>query len=63
MRVNCPGSVNSPRPPWCQIEVTKVSKKTVVTYDEVFRFLRDNNEGYAEGCTDIRKRLIRRFSE
>ena len=48
---------------WCQIEATKMSKKTAVIYDEVFRFLSDNNERYVENCTEIRKRLIRRFSE
>ena len=34
-----------------------------MTYDEVFRFLSDKNERYTEGCTEIRKRSIRRFSE
>ena len=48
MCVKCLGRVNSPRPPWCQIEDTKMSKKTVVTYDKVFRFLSDKNERYAE---------------
>ena len=44
MRVNCPGCVNSPRPPWYRIEVTMMSKKTAMTYDKVFRFLSDKNE-------------------
>ena len=57
MRVNCPDRVNYPKTPWCQIEVTKMSKKTAVTYDQVFRFLNDKNERYAEGCTEIRKRI------
>ena len=34
MRIDCPDRVNSPRPPWCQNEVTKMSKKTAVTYDK-----------------------------
>ena len=65
MRVNCPGRVNGPNASChfaekqlkCQVrEVAKVSKKTAVTYDEVFRFLSGRNERYAEGCTETRKR-------
>ena len=34
-----------------------------MTYDEAFRFLIDKNERYLEGCTEIRKRSIRRLLE
>lgn len=37
--------------------------KKPVTYDEVFKYLSNNEEKYAEGCTDNRKRAIRKFSE
>ena len=73
MRINGPGRVNGPplvhfpnvilpRRLRCQ-EVTKMSKKNVVTYDEVFRFLNSKNKQYAEGCTETRKRSIQRFAE
>jgi hypothetical protein len=40
-----------------------MSKKNAVTYDEVFKYLRDKKRRYAEECTDSRKRAIRKFSE
>ena len=40
-----------------------MSKKTAVTYDEVFLFLSHKSKRYTEGCTESRKRSIRRFSE
>ena len=70
MRVNGPPLMNVqnvilPRKLRCQVvsEVAKMSKKNAVTYDEVFRFLSNKNKRYAEGCTDTRKRSIRRFAE
>ena len=40
-----------------------MSKKTAVSYDEVFLFLSQKSKRYTDGCTESRKRSIRRFSE
>ena len=40
-----------------------MAKKNPVTYQEVFKFFSHKTEKYAEGCSDTRKRAIRKFSE
>ena len=40
-----------------------MSKKNPVTYGEVFQFLSKRADKYAEGCSESRKRAIRKFSE
>ena len=42
-------------------DVMKMSKKTSVTYDKVFKFLSNKNKRYAEGCTEIRKDQFKGF--
>ena len=42
-----------------------MSKRTPVTYDEVFidKYLSSKADRYPEGCSDARKRAIRKFSD
>ena len=40
-----------------------MSKRNPVTYHEVFKYLSNKTERYPEGCSDARKRAIRKFSD
>ena len=40
-----------------------MSKRIPVTYHEVFKYLSSKTERYSEGCSDARKRAIRKFSD
>ena len=40
-----------------------MAKRTPVSYQEVFKYLSNKTERYPEGCSDARKRAIRKFAE